>query len=272
MRNYQVVWTFQFPSWFHITYLIDWFLSITLFLILMIYCHFFDPFDRYLPQNDPSLSYPNKDSIVSDAVLMIITVVFPIICFLIVQIRWRSSHDFHHSVLGLMVSIFLTNFVSYALKTSTGRYRPNWYSTYSTQLGNEGHYSFPSGHSSNSFAGMVFLTLYFMGKFKIWNNSKSTSLGKALLVISPLIIAFFVAASRTMDYHHHFSDIIAGALIGTGLSFFSYFLYYPSFWSENSHLPKVHHELKSTNDLQEIYVEDLSSKQETDILIESEKI
>jgi len=230
--------------WFHKSYLLDWFLSLALFVIVQGVTMFVSPFHRYLPPNDPSVLYPNENDIVSNALLMILSIVLPVVIFALAQIYFKNGQDCHHAMLGLFVSISLTNVITASVKSATGRYRPNWYSTYAPGDLNEGRYSFPSGHASNSFAGMVFLSLYILGKSRIFRNECVSPLWKSLLALSPLIVAFFIAVSRTVDYHHNFSDIIAGSLIGTGFSFFGYFSYFPSLFSDECHLPKQHPECK----------------------------
>jgi hypothetical protein len=42
---------------------------------------------------------------------------------------------------------------------------------------------------------------------------------------------------RTMDFRHHATDVLFGALVGTVVSYFCYRQYYPSLASPNSHLP-----------------------------------
>jgi len=229
--------------WFHKSYLMDWTLSVVLFVIVQGATMFLNPFHRYLPPNDPSVDYPEVDDIVSNALLMILAIVLPIAIFALAQIYWKNGQDCHHAMLGLWVAIALTNVFTASVKSAAGRYRPNWLSTYRGSE-NEGRFSFPSGHASNSFAGMVFLSLYFMGKFKVFSKDHVVPLWKPLVGLCPLLVCFFIAVSRTVDYHHNFSDIIAGSLIGTGFSLFSYFLYYPSLFSKDCHLPKTHPECK----------------------------
>lgn len=227
--------------WFHKSFLFDWALALVLFVIAEVVTMFVNPFDRYLPPNDPSVTFPQMADIVSNTLLMILAIVVPVAIFALAQIYLKNGHDCHHALLGLFVSIALTNVVTSSLKSATGRYRPDWFSAYNgTQ--NEGRYSFPSGHASNAFAGMVFLSLYTMGKFRAFSGDRVVPLWKPMIGLLPLVVAIFIAASRTIDYHHNFSDVIAGSLVGTGLSFFSYFLYYPSLFSEESHLPKHHPE------------------------------
>ena len=108
----------------------------------------------------------------------------------------------------------------------------------------EGRYSFPSGHSSSAFTSMTFLAFYLMGKFHVFSNKHTTCFGLQLLTASPYGLAIFVAVSRTMDYHHHFSDIIAGALLGSGIGVYIYYMYFPSLWKETSEIPKTHKSIK----------------------------
>jgi len=229
--------------WFHKSYLLDWSISAALFVIVEAVTMFVNPFHRYLPPNDPSVTFPQVDDIVSNALLMVLSIVLPIAIFALAQIYLKNGQDCHHAMLGLFVAISLTNVFTSAVKSAAGRYRPNWYATYNGDE-NEGRYSFPSGHASNSFAGMVFLSLYITGKFHVFQSDKVVEFWKPLLALSPLIISFFIAVSRTVDYHHNFSDIIAGSLIGTGFSIFSYFLYFPSIFSDKCHLPKNHPKCK----------------------------
>jgi membrane-associated phospholipid phosphatase len=79
-----------------------------------------------------------------------------------------------------------------------------------------------------------------MGKGQVFHNEYSTGVHTAIAVWSPMTLAFFVAVSRTVDYHHNFSDIIAGALLGTGMAFYFYYMYFPSHFHPKCHLPKLH--------------------------------
>ena len=50
---------------------------------------------------------------------------------------------------------------------------------------------------------------------------------KSWLLLAPLSGAALVSVSRTMDYRHHATDVIAGALIGIFAAWFSYRQFYP---------------------------------------------
>ncbi len=65
-------------------------------------------------------------------------------------------------------------------------------------------YSFPSGHTLASFEASVGLFLY----HRKWG-------------IAALILAFFVCVSRLFLLVHYPSDVLAGAILGTGFAFLS---------------------------------------------------
>lgn len=95
----------------------------------------------------------------------------------------------------------------------------------------------PSGHSSFAFAGLGFLALYLAGKTHLFGHR-----GRAIhawVSLAPLLAALLVAVSRTMDYRHHATDVIAGAVLGSVIANLSYFLYYPVLTSAESHLPHL---------------------------------
>jgi membrane-associated phospholipid phosphatase len=45
--------------------------------------------------------------------------------------------------------------------------------------------------------------------------------------ISPHFLAGWIAITRVIDYHHHYSDIIAGAVIGIAAARIAYHANYP---------------------------------------------
>jgi len=152
------------------------------------------------------------------------------------QLYLRSRHDFHHALLGLLVSEAFTFFFTSLLKVIAGRPRPDFDPI--TNNTKDSRMSFPSGHSSTSFSGMVFLSLYLAGKLRILSNHNGSMVAKTMIVFSPLLISMLIAVSRTMDYHHNFGDIVAGSLLGAGISLFTYFLYFPSLFHISSQNPK----------------------------------
>eukprot|EP01117_Protostelium_nocturnum_P013696 TRINITY_DN5137_c0_g1_i2.p1 TRINITY_DN5137_c0_g1~~TRINITY_DN5137_c0_g1_i2.p1 ORF type:complete len:203 (-),score=33.36 TRINITY_DN5137_c0_g1_i2:247-855(-) len=159
---------------------------------------FVSPYHRYLDPNDPAVRYPEKPDIIPTWLLVILALIVPIIVFLIFQIHHRSRHDLHHAITGLIASFCLAVFVTSCLKSLAGRYRPDYY--YNPDKNFDSRSSFPSGHSSTSFSGLGYLSLYFTGKLHIFSRHTGGTLPKALIAFSPITISFFIAVSRTMEY------------------------------------------------------------------------
>jgi len=61
--------------------------------------------------------------------------------------------------------------------------------------------------------------------------------GKAWLSLTPFMGALLVAITRTMDYRHHWQDVLVGSLVGTGFAYFAYRQYYPPLHSQRSQRP-----------------------------------
>ena len=67
-----------------------------------------------------------------------------------------------------------------------------------TDLLKDGFRSWPSGHSSSSFAGLGFLSFYLAGKMRLWDQRGQSI--KSWIAVTPLVGAAGIALSRTMDY------------------------------------------------------------------------
>ncbi|KAG9102657.1 hypothetical protein FRC06_001531 [Ceratobasidium sp. 370] len=187
-------------------------------------------------------------ALVAPAVLM------PIVNLLTVRSWW----DWHNSWLGLLLGLATTGSITQLVKVTVGRPRPDLidrcqpvsgtvdtspYGLVSVNICTQtdharlkdGFRSFFSGHSSLSFAGLGFLSFYLAGKMHLFDERGHT--GKAWIALTPLTGALMVAISRTMDYRHHWQDVLVGSLVGLALSYFSYRQYYPSLASPFSHRP-----------------------------------
>ncbi|KAH9900986.1 acid phosphatase/Vanadium-dependent haloperoxidase [Cubamyces lactineus] len=169
----------------------------------------------------------------------------------------RSWWDLHSSWLGLLLSLSITGGITQFVKITVGRPRPDLIARCIPKPGavdpplglstvaictqtqqhilRDGWRSFPSGHSSLSFAGLGFLSFYLAGKMHLFDTRGHTV--KAWLALTPLSAAALVAISRTMDYRHHWHDVLAGSILGIVTAYFSYRQYYPPLQSEMSHQP-----------------------------------
>ncbi|XP_038996459.1 putative lipid phosphate phosphatase 3, chloroplastic isoform X3 [Hibiscus syriacus] len=147
-------------------------------------------------------------------VIEMYAMLLPMLIFLIVYIRRRDVYDLHHAVLGLLFSVLVTAVLTDSIKNAVGRPRPDFfwrcfpdgkdaYDKWGNVIchGNknvikEGHKSFPSGHTSWSFAGLGFLSLYLSGKIKVFDRRGHVA--KLCVVFLPLLVASLVGSLRSV--------------------------------------------------------------------------
>ncbi|KAL2221322.1 PAP2 domain protein [Thermoascus aurantiacus ATCC 26904] len=114
----------------------------------------------------------------------------------------------------------------------------------------DGFASFPSGHSSFSWAGLTYLTLWLCAKFSIafpWLSHRPLNRNNDLLptteisirdegaappvyllilMLVPLGVAAFISASRWFDHRHHGFDILFGSIMGVAFAWVGFRLYH----------------------------------------------
>ncbi|XP_076917401.1 lipid phosphate phosphatase 2-like isoform X1 [Bidens hawaiensis] len=226
------------------THMHDW-LILLLLVIIEIGLNIIHPFYRFVGKDMMTdLKYPLKDNTVPLWAVPVYAVLLPILIFLFIYFKRRDIYDLHHAILGLLFSILITGVLTDAIKDATGRPRPDFfwrcfpdgidsYDKWGNVIchGNnsdirEGHKSFPSGHSSWSFAGLGFLALYFAGKIKVFDRRGHVA--KLCIVFLPLLMASLVAVSRVDDYWHHWQDVFAGGLLGLIVATFCYLQFFPA--------------------------------------------
>ncbi|XP_055538694.1 putative phosphatidate phosphatase [Wyeomyia smithii] len=71
--------------------------------------------------------------------------------------------------------------------------------------------SFPSGHSSFSMYTLVFCAIYLQSRMN-WRGSK---LLKHFIQYLLILLAWYTCLSRISDYKHHWSDVLAGGVLGS---------------------------------------------------------
>jgi len=237
--------------WFHKSYLIDWAICLVVIVLEQISTLFVvEPYHRFLPDSFQEASYPYLSDTVPTWLLILFCFGLPFLIFGGFFLKSRSCHDLHHAFLGLIEAFVMTVFFTDVAKIFSGRYRPDWYARPQSDKSviKDGRMSFPSGHASTSFACMAYLSLYLNAKLGVLTRN-SGELWKGLITLLPLALAGFVAISRTRDYHHDFSDIIAGAIIGAGFAIYTYHLNFPGLWAEGAYLPKTRQILEQNTSL-----------------------
>ncbi|GAA0185670.1 phosphatase [Lithospermum erythrorhizon] len=229
-------------------HLYDW-----LLLLLLVFIdgglNLIEPFHRYVNEDIVrDLKFPFKHDTVPMWAVPIYAVILPLVVFMAYYLGRRDVYDLHHAILGLAYSVLISAVVTDSIKDAVGRPRPNFFwrcfpdgiatfdPTPGDNFGNvmctgvkkiikEGYKSFPSGHSSWSFAGLGYLGWYLCGKIRAFDRRGHSA--KLTIVLIPYLFAALVAVSRVDDYWHHWTDVVAGSLIGIGVSSVCYLQFFP---------------------------------------------
>ncbi|BGP17147.1 hypothetical protein JCM10213_006057 [Rhodosporidiobolus nylandii] len=244
-----------------LSYAPDWVITIVLLGVIG-YLTDKAGYKREFSLNDTSLQHTFATSErITFAECIVYAGVIPAVCIALVAVIWRRSFwDLHNGLLGLLQSVAITTVFTQVVKICVGRPRPDVIdrcqpianatnaAVYGLSVASEicttdinshimldGFRSFPSGHSSFAWAGLGFFALYLCGKMHLFDRRGHTF--KAWIAITPPIGATLIAVSRTMDYRHHATDVIAGSILGAVIALLTYHLYYPSLFSSQCHLP-----------------------------------
>ncbi|KAG7663985.1 uncharacterized protein J8A68_002486 [[Candida] subhashii] len=250
------------------SYLPDWIITLVLIVYFFVIAEHAKPFERQFSLNDLTISHPFAlTERVTGVECILLASMIPIVTIFIVTLikskdgTFTSAHQtLHHlqiSTLGLLVSLIVNGVLTDILKNWIARPRPDFLARCGPQPGTtfnqlvdisvctapfgqailtDGMRSTPSGHSSISFSGLLYLTLWLFGQFKLLHTTPQ-HLHKYLLACLPVLLASYIALSRTQDYRHHFVDIIMGTIMGIGFAFWSYHRYFNSLVSDESEKP-----------------------------------
>ena len=165
------------------------------------------------------------------------------VCTLLAYFFGRPN-DWHAVLCTFFVGFSLTTLSTDTLKNYVGYLRPIFFlqcdpDEYYQECQNDGtsiRKSFPSGHASESFCGLLLLTLYIHTRFGVPSvlyarHAVMDGLYKpprayfqrliSVLSLLPMALALWIASSRIADNKHHPADVIAGACLGAALAAFS---------------------------------------------------
>nr|GMD70322.1 lipid phosphate phosphatase 2-like [Ipomoea batatas] len=237
----------------------DW-IILFLLVVIEVVLNVIEPFHRFVgAEMMTDLKYPMKDNTIPVWAVPIIAIILPFTVMLGFFFRGtgRNVYDLHQAILGLLFSVLITGVITDAIKDGVGRPRPDFFwrcfpdgkGVFDSVTGNvkctglknvikEGHKSFPSGHTSWSFAGLGFLSWYLSGKIKAFDQQGHAA--KLCIVVLPLLFAALVGVSRVDDYWHHWQDVFAGGFIGFTVASFCYLQFFPPPYDVNGCMPHIH--------------------------------
>lgn len=121
---------------------------------------------------------------------------------LLISKKYRKQGVF--AALSLILCLLAVNI---CLKNAIARPRPFAIDEFSLLIPKPGEFSFPSGHTSVSFCGALFLTL---------TNKK--------WAIPAYAVAVLTALSRIYFTVHYPTDVIGGMIAGTAVTLIAYFI------------------------------------------------
>ena len=250
------------------SYILDWSIYILILVIFMVYGTLLAPRYHEFLLLDSTLMYSyrsEKETVIPLYMLIIIAVVIPIIQFVFCSIYnrhtlsgARRAWDIFSGLMALSGSMATQLMITCILKNICGLPRPDLISrcqptqtemliygqlatveiceTFlrdsvgpSLHILQEGFRSFPSGHLSTVFCGMVITSLNFAGKLQIFDKRGISF--KVLLAICPIMVACFVSCTRISDNRHFLRDVIGGSVIGTHVAIWFYLQYFPSIFN-----------------------------------------
>lgn len=241
-----------------ISYFLDWAIYGTLLIVFMIYGATFPPRYHQFLTNDISIQNDYKDeneTMVPIPALLFISVGLPIIQFILCTIfchtltRIRKFWDIYIGLLVLCGAMATQLMITCILKNICGLPRPDLISRCQPDSGSpvgalssvdictndnmallqEGFRTFPSGHSSTVFCGMVLSSLNIAAKLQVFDQ-RGISI-KIFFATSPIMVACFVSCTRISDNRHFLKDVIGGLLIGICVAIVFYVQYFP--WISN---------------------------------------
>ncbi|EOD52517.1 putative mfs multidrug protein [Neofusicoccum parvum UCRNP2] len=226
-------------------------------LVAMYILFFVEPFHRMFSLDNLAIQFPHAEiERVSVGWLFIYAGGIPLAILILWALIFRpGGHKAHITILGFFISLILTSFITDVVKNAVGRPRPDLLARCKPEKGTPAHRlvtfeictetdhhtlhdgwrSFPSGHSSFSFSGLGYLSLFIAGQCHVFRPR--TDLGRVLLALAPLLTAVLIAISRCEDYRHDVYDVTVGSTLGMAVAWFTYRRYYPTLRSKRCDTP-----------------------------------
>jgi len=204
----------------------------------------------------PEYAYPVRKEIIPIWLAAFIAFFTPFVFFVIFQIRRRSLDDLLTTTMGLLKSLITAAVFQVILKWLIGGFRPHFYAICKPNVAQSSQpsgiqfasymydrsvctgdrkaiddalRSFPSGHSTAAFAGLIYLALYINAQLKVM-SAHNPAYWKMILFFAPILGAMLIAGAPTIDKFHHHWDVMAGAFIGTACALVAFRKTFASVW------------------------------------------
>uniref|UniRef100_A0A5K3FE23 AcidPPc domain-containing protein n=2 Tax=Mesocestoides corti TaxID=53468 RepID=A0A5K3FE23_MESCO len=228
-------------------------LAITPFIIVSAVVYTMEPFHRGYFANDESLKYPYYPSTVKSVYLYTVVPIIAILIIIITELVRARHYGFatrYKRIPLIIISLYKFLYLlalGYAVvsmfvhigKIVIGRLRPNFFDVCNpavvtetrfgyitnfaclkndTHLIREMRLSFPSGHSAYSMFPAIFIVVYL--HYRMPRISMGSVL-QAFVQTAAVTAAFYVGLTRVTDNKHHWTDVLAGMLLGAAVGIFS---------------------------------------------------
>lgn len=244
-------------------YLPDWLCTFAILIYFFFVAEHAKPFNRQFKLSDPTIQHPFAVvERVSGPMCLLLAAAVPLVVMTVVTFvkhKNQKDHAWHVlqvSLLGVYLTVLLDGVITDILKGWVGRPRPDFLARCgpkpSTPLDTfvdisvctgplgpralvDGMRSTPSGHSSISFSAFLFLSMWLFGQLQLLLNVTGRPVYLYLFAGSPLVLASYVALSRTQDYRHHFVDIFLGGILGCFVAVVVYRKFFHSVIGPKSH-------------------------------------
>ncbi|KAF1808031.1 acid phosphatase/Vanadium-dependent haloperoxidase [Eremomyces bilateralis CBS 781.70] len=233
-------------------YASDYLGLVILLTIYILVVFLVEPFHRLFSLEDVAIQFPHATKErVPVPWLFVYAGAVPLLLIIAILLAFdRNKHKAHVTLLGFFISLIMTSLVTDTIKNAVGRPRPDLISRCvpgknsaelsklvsfrvctqtNSHILHDGFRSFPSGHSSFSFAGLGYLTLFICGQLHVFRPlAPASSLSAMLAACAPLLGAALIAISRCEDYRHDVWDVCFGSVLGFAIAWLQYRRYYPS--------------------------------------------
>lgn len=202
--------------------------------------------DNVTPGN-PQYDYPEIENTVPEWANKVLSIAGPAVIAPFVLALSTIAHerivtwffllmDIHNAWIGILASWFLTDVITKSLKVTLGQPRPDFNTTGRIE-------SFPSGQASLAAMGFVFISLYFMGKFKSYYNKtddRPTSWWTMAVVLVFMTVPLVIGVLRVIDFAHFPLDVVVGFFIGAISSTIVYRTLFRWPWEKHSWVPLMY--------------------------------